>query len=177
MMQASGQALSPNQFVDDAAEVAQLISGSTKTQLAFMDVGGWDSHIQQPGLLNRALPNLGKGLATLVTNLGEVYNKTTIVVMSEFGRTVKENGNRGTDHGHGNFMWLLGGAVKGGQIYGDWTGLSESQLHEQRDLPVSTDFRDAIAEILSNHLQLNSQQIAQVFPNYVFSGNQIDLIR
>ena len=177
MMQASGQALSPNQFVDDAAEVAQLISGSTKTQLAFMDVGGWDSHIQQPGLLNRALPNLGKGLATLATNLGEVYNKTTIVVMSEFGRTVKENGNRGTDHGHGNFMWLLGGAVKGGQIYGDWTGLSESQLHEQRDLPVSTDFRDAIAEILSNHLQLNSQQIAQVFPNYVFSGNQIDLIR
>ena len=177
MMAASGQALSANQFVDDAAEVAKLIAGNTKTQVAFMDVGGWDSHIRQPSLLNRALPNLGKGLATLATNLGTVYDQTTIVVMSEFGRTVKENGNKGTDHGYGNFMWLLGGAVQGGKIYGDWTGLSESQLHEQRDLPVTTDFRDAIATILRNHLQLDSQQIAQVFPNYTFASSQLDLVR
>ena len=177
MMAASGQALSANQFVDDAAEVAKLIAGNTKTQVAFMDVGGWDSHIRQPSLLNRALPNLGKGLATLATNLGTVYEQTTIVVMSEFGRTVKENGNKGTDHGYGNFMWLLGGAVKGGKIYGNWAGLAESQLHEQRDLPVTTDFRDAIATILRNHLQLDSQQIAQVFPNYTFASSQLDLVR
>ena len=176
MMSASRDAVSPDKFVDDAAEVARLIAGDAKTQLAFMDVGGWDTHINQPGIFNRSLPPLGEGLATLVKNLGAAYQNTVIVVMSEFGRTAKENGNKGTDHGHGNVLWLLGGAVKGGQVYGDWTGLDEANLHEKRDLPVNTDFREAIATILSQHLQLNTQQIASVFPDYQPVGN-LSLLR
>ena len=166
MISSSRGAVFPNQFVDDAAEVAKLIAGDAKTQLAFMDIGGWDTHINEPGILNRSLPHLGQGLATLVNNLGATYDNTVIVVISEFGRTVQENGNYGTDHGHGNVMWLLGGAVKGGKTYGDWTGLTESSLHEKRDLPVTTDFREAIASILTQHLQLDSQQLAAVFPDY-----------
>ena len=166
MMSASRGAISAHKFVDDAAEVAKLIAGNAQTQLAFMDIGGWDTHINESGILNRSLPPLGEGLATLIENLGSVYNDTVIVVMSEFGRTAKENGNRGTDHGHGNAMWLLGGAVKGGRVYGDWKGLSEANLHQKRDLPVTTDFREAIASILSQHLQLDSQQLMSVFPDY-----------
>jgi uncharacterized protein (DUF1501 family) len=171
MMAASRGALSASQFVDDAAKVAKLIAGDAKTQLAFMDIGGWDTHINQPGILERSLPPLGQGLATLVQNLGEVYRDTVIVVMSEFGRTARENGNNGTDHGHGNLMLLLGDAIQGGRVYGKWSGLSESNLHEQRDLPVTTDFREAIATILTQHLQLNSQQLASVLPNYQSVGN------
>lgn len=176
MMSSSRAAVSPHKFVDDAAEVAQLIAGDAKTQLAFMDVGGWDTHINEPGILNRSLPRLGEGIATLVKNLGAAYQNTVIVVMSEFGRTAKENGNRGTDHGHGNVMLLLGGAVKGGQVYGDWTGLDEANLHQKRDLPVNTDFREAIASILSQHLQLSAPQIASVFPNYQPVGD-LSLLR
>ena len=176
IMSASSHAVSPHQFVDDAAEVAQLIAGDAKTQLAFMDVGGWDTHINQPGILSRSLLPLGEGLATLASNLGAAYKNTVIVVMSEFGRTAKENGNKGTDHGHGNVMWVLGGAVRGGKIYGDWTGLSESKLHEKRDLPVTTDFRDAIAHILTQHLQLSVSQLASVFPNYQPVSN-LNLLR
>lgn len=171
MMSASRGAVSSSQFVDDAAEVARLIAGDAKTQLAFMDIGGWDTHINQPGILDRSLPLLGKGIATLVHNLGAAYQDTVIVVMSEFGRTAGENGNKGTDHGHGNVMWLLGGAIQGGQVYGNWTGLSEASLHETRDLPVTTDFREAIATILTQHLQLDSQQLALVLPNYQSVGN------
>ena len=175
MMSASRGAVSSHQFVDDAAEVARLIAGDTKTQLAFMDIGGWDTHINEPGILNRSLPALGKGLTTLVENLGTTYKNTVIVVMSEFGRTVKENGNNGTDHGYGNVMWLLGGAIKGG-IYGDWTGLSQSALHDRRDLPVTTDFRDAIASILRQHLGISSSQLTSVFPNYQF-GDRLNFLR
>lgn len=172
---ASGNAIA-NQFVNDAAEVAKLIAGDAQTQLAFMSVGGWDTHINQPGILNRSLPLLGDGLATLAENLGTAYKDTVIVVMSEFGRTVKENGNKGTGHGHGNVMWLLGGAVKGGKIYGDWQGLEEADLHDRRDLPVTTDFRQAIASILTDHLQLSSSDLSAVFPNYQFS-NSLSILR
>jgi uncharacterized protein (DUF1501 family) len=171
MMAASRGAVSSHQFVDDAAKVAKLMVGDAKTQLAFMAIGGWDTHINQSGILERSLPPLGKGIATLVSNLGELYRNTVIVVMSEFGRTARENGNKGTDHGYGNVMWLLGGAIKGGNVYGNWSGLSEASLHEQRDLPVTNDFREAIATILTQHLQLNSQQLALVFPNYQSVGN------
>jgi uncharacterized protein (DUF1501 family) len=171
MMSASRGAVSSSQFVDDAAKVAKLIAGDAKTQLAFMDIGGWDTHINQSGIFDRFLPFLSKGIATLVHNLGEAYQDTVIVVMSEFGRTVPENGNKGTDHGHGNVMWLLGGAIQGGQIYGNWSGLSVANLHEKRDLPVTTDFREAIATILTQHLQLDLPQLASVLPNYQFIGN------
>jgi uncharacterized protein (DUF1501 family) len=165
-----GASLADN-FVDDAIEVAKLMLGDAKTQLAFMDVGGWDTHINEKSVLKRYLPSLGKGLASLVKELGDVYSETTIVVMSEFGRTVKENGNEGTDHGHGNVMWLLGGNIRGGQVYGEWKGLSESNLYEQRDLAITTDFREPIASILTQQISLDSSKIATIFPGYQPVGN------
>ena len=175
MMSASRGAKNVNAFVDDAAEVAKLMVGNTKTQLAFMDVGGWDSHINQTPLHDRLLPHLGEGLATLVKGLEPIYDDTAIVVTSEFGRTVKENGNKGTDHGHGNAMFLLGGAVRGGKVYGQWQGLNQSVLHENRDLPVTTDFREPLSLILQQHLSLDRESLNRVFPNYE-SANTIDFL-
>ena len=175
MVSASRGAPSVAKFVDDAAEVAKLMVGNTKTQLAFMALGQWDTHINQNGVLERSLKPLGQGLATLIKGLGPIYADTVIVVMSEFGRTVAENGNKGTDHGHGNVMWLLGGAVKGGKVYGEWQGLGESVLYEQRDLPVTTDFREAIASILAQHMSLSTTNLAQIFPGFQ-TTNSLNLL-
>ena len=165
-----GASLADN-FVDDAIEVAKLMQGDAKTQLAFMEVGGWDTHINEKSVLKRYLPSLGKGLAALVKELGDSYSETTIIVISEFGRTVKENGNEGTDHGHGNVMWLLGGKIRGGEVYGEWKGLSESDLYEQRDLAITTDFREPIASILTQQMSLDASKIAKIFPGYQPVGN------
>ena len=167
MEEASGGAPPPKGFAKDAKNLAQIMVGDSKTQLGFIGIGGWDTHINQgnsEGALSRRFKPLGEGLATLVQELGPLYSETMIVVMSEFGRTVKENGNGGTDHGHGNVMWVLGGGVRGGQVYGEWPGLDESELFQKRDLAVTTDFRDAIATILEGHLGINQNQLAQVFP-------------
>ena len=171
MMSSSRGAPPANLFVDDAIEVARLMVGNARTQLAFMEIGGWDTHINEKNRLDRSLKSLGKGLATLVKELKPIYSDTVIVVMSEFGRTVKENGNRGTDHGHGNVLWLLGGGIRGGKVYGEWQGLSESTLYQKRDLPVTTDFREVIATILTQHLQINNSNIGQIFPGYQLVGN------
>ena len=117
------------------------------------------------------LKPLGDGLAALVKGLGSIYRDTKIVVMSEFGRTVHENGNGGTDHGHGNVMWLLGGGIQGGKVYGEWPGLEEEQLNEKRDLKVTTDFREAIAPLITTHLNLADNALTQVFPSYRVTGN------
>jgi uncharacterized protein (DUF1501 family) len=93
-----------------------------------------------------------------------MFDDTTIVVMSEFGRTARENGNRGTDHGHGNVMWVLGGGVSGGKVLGEWKGLQGDALNEGRDLPVTTDFRSVLAHIAERHLRLPDQQLARIFP-------------
>ena len=171
MMSSARGAKNADIFVDDAIEVAKLMVGNARTQLAFMEIGGWDTHINQQDSLNKSLKSLGQGLATLARELQPIYSNTAIVVMSEFGRTVKENGNRGTDHGHGNVLWLLGGGVRGGQIYGDWQGLSESVLYEERDLPVTTDFREAIATVLQQHMQVSDADLGQIFPGYKLAGN------
>jgi uncharacterized protein (DUF1501 family) len=105
-----------------------------------------------------------KGLATLAQRLGPLFDDTAIVVMSEFVRTVRQNGNDGTDHGHGNAMWLLGGPVAGGKVYGDWRGLGDGQLLDGRDLPVTTDFRLVLAQIVERHLRLPDKQLQQLFP-------------
>ena len=170
MMSASRGAKNVNAFVDDAAEVAKLMVGNAKTQLAFMQVGGWDTHINQNFAFDRLLPSLGEGLATLVRGLEPIFSDTVIVVMSEFGRTVRENGNKGTDHGYGNAMWLLGGAIRGGN-YGQWQGLSQSKLIENRDLPVTTDFREVLSLILQQHLSLSDDGLSRVFPGYKFASN------
>jgi len=165
-MMASRGATNVNAFVDDAAEVAKLMVGNAKTQLAFMEIGGWDSHVNQDQILERQLPSLGTGLATLISGLEPILNDTVVVIVSEFGRTVRENGNKGTDHGFGNVMWLLGGAVKGGKVYGDWLGLSESALYKNRDLPVNTDFREILSQVVVNHLNVSSDRLDLIFPDY-----------
>ena len=169
MMQADGGAPTAQGFASDAKRLAQLMVRNPKMQLGFVALGGWDTHINQgssQGLLASRLKPLGDGLAELVKGLGAVYRDTTIVVMSEFGRTVHENGNGGTDHGHGNVMWLLGGGVRGQKVYGEWPGLEEGELNEKRDLTVTTDFREAIAPLITNHLQLGEGALSRVFPGY-----------
>lgn len=169
MMQANNGAPSPSGFAKDTQQLARLMVKDSSVQLAFMALGGWDTHINQGGVtgqLARNLKSLGEGLATLRQGLGDIYADTAVVVMSEFGRTVHENGNGGTDHGHGNVMWLMGGKIKGGKVYGQWPGLAQAQLYEGRDLAVTTDFRDIIASLLSRHLQLDGSKINQIFPKY-----------
>ncbi len=169
MQMANNGAPLPNGFVSDAHRLGQLMRKDSSVRLAFMALGGWDTHVNQgssQGQLARILGQFGQGLAELPQALGSVYNDTTILVMPEFGRTVRENGNGGTDHGHGSVMWVLGGGVKGGKVYGDWPGLSAQQLHEGRDLAITTDFRDVIAVILDRQLRLTDQKLAQVLPQY-----------
>ena len=164
---ANGGAPLPNGFPDDAARLATLMRNDAKIQLAFVALGGWDTHANQGagmGQLAGRLAPLGLGLATLAQRLGPMFDDTTIIVMSEFGRTARENGNGGTDHGHGNVMWVLGGDVAGGKVLGDWRGVSDAQLHEGRDLPVTTDFRSVLAQVAERHLRLNDRALEQIFP-------------
>ncbi|MBC7415459.1 MAG: DUF1501 domain-containing protein [Herminiimonas sp.] len=168
MQMADGGAPLPNGFPDDAARLATLMRNDPNIQFAFFALGGWDTHASQGGgtgqLANRLKP-LGHGLATLARRLGPMLSDTTIVVMSEFGRTARENGNGGTDHGHGNVMWIMGGGVAGGKVYGDWQGLSAGQLNEGRDLPVTTDFRSVLTQVAERHLGLDDRRLNQVFPS------------
>lgn len=169
MREADNGAPPANGFAKDTRNLARLMVGDSQTQLAFMALGGWDTHINQgssQGQFANKLKSLAQGLVTLVKELGSLYSDTAIAILSEFGRTVKENGNGGTDHGHGNVMWMLGGGIRGGKVYGEWSGLSESALFQGRDLAVTTDFRDAIASILEQHIQLKANQVAQVFPGF-----------
>ncbi|HEY0587452.1 MAG TPA: DUF1501 domain-containing protein [Pseudoduganella sp.] len=168
MQAADNGAPLPNGFPDDAGRLATLMRNNPNIQLAFIALGGWDTHANQgagSGQLASRLQPLGQGLAILAQRLGPLFDDTVIVVMSEFGRTARENGNRGTDHGHGNAMWLLGGRVQGGKVAGEWKGLADAQLNEGRDLPVTTDFRHVLAHVAERHLQLDAGALARAFPN------------
>jgi uncharacterized protein (DUF1501 family) len=161
-------------FAAETRSLARLMVKDPRIQIAFLQIGGWDTHINQgnsKGLLARNLGELAQGLATLQQELGAIYGHTQIVVMSEFGRTAKENGNGGTDHGHGNAMWLLGGTTKGGKVYGQWPGLAPEQLYQGRDLNITTDFREPIAKILTGHLGLNAASVAKILPQFTPSIN------
>ena len=175
MMSASRGANNADAFVDDATEVAKLMVGNAQTQLAFMEIGGWDTHINQNRTFDRLLPPLAEGLVRLTEGLKPIFSDTAIVVISEFGRTVRENGNQGTDHGYGNVMFLLGGAIKGKKIYTEWSGLDSSVLFENRDLPVTTDFREPLSIILKQHLSLSNDSLNRVFPNFK-AANKINFI-
>jgi uncharacterized protein (DUF1501 family) len=167
MQAADNGAPLPNGFPDDAARLAQLMRNDARIQLAFVALGGWDTHASQgagTGQLANRLAPLAQGLAVLAQRLGPLFDDTTIVVMSEFGRTARENGNGGTDHGHGNVMWVLGGGVSGGQVLGEWAGVGDAALNEGRDLPVTTDFRTVLAQIAEKHLRLGDKQLVQLFP-------------
>lgn len=167
MKMANNGAPLPNGFAGDAQRLGQLMAKDPRIELGFMALGGWDTHVNQGSTLGKGLGNLGKGLAALTKSLGPAYKNTVIVVMSEFGRTLRENGNNGTDHGHGNVMWVLGGKVRGGKVYGEWPGLETAQLYEKRDLAITTDFRDVISTVLAKHMSLNDKQLSQVLPSYV----------
>ena len=167
MMAADNGAPSPITFGEDTAHLARLIKQDPRVNLAFFALGGWDTHVNQgngEGQLANRLRPLAEGLSSLATNLGPAYQDTVILVMSEFGRTVHENGNRGTDHGHGNVMWVLGGGIAGGKVHGRWPGLDAAALNENRDLAVTTDFRSVIASVLAGHLRLSPEQIETVLP-------------
>lgn len=164
----------PTGFTAAARRLARLMRGGAPAdgrvgadagiQVAFLGLGGWDTHVNQAPQLQRNLKALGDGLATLASELGPAFADTAILVMSEFGRTARENGNGGTDHGHGNAMWLLGGGVAGGRFHGRWPGLSDGALHQGRDLAVTTDYRQVAGAVLSEHMGLTPAQVAAVFP-------------
>ena len=168
----------PNGFPDDAGRLAQLMRRDPNVQIAFLALGGWDTHVNQGGakgqLANRLQP-LGQGLSELATRLGPVFDDTTILVISEFGRTARQNGTGGTDHGHGNVMWALGGNIAGGKVYGRWPGIDASALNEGRDLAVTTDFRQVLAGVCMNNLGLPDNKLATVFPG--FDGPPLNIAR
>ncbi len=151
-------------------QIARLIKADVGLEVAFTDVGGWDTHVnevaQKPsqGQLANLLNDFGQSIAAFYQDLGDRMADVTLVTMSEFGRTARENGNRGTDHGHANAMFVLGGDIAGGKIYGEWPGLGDGQLYEDRDLNLTTDFRDVLGELVTRHL--GNREIANVFPGY-----------
>lgn len=148
-------------------QIAQLIKAGVGLEVAFAEAGGWDTHINQGGArgqLANLLRDFSGAIAAFATDLGKRMDDVVLLTMSEFGRTARENGSRGTDHGHGNAMLALGNAVNGGRVYGEWKGLKDDQLNEGRDLAVTTDFRDVFAEAASRHL--GAQDLAALFPKY-----------
>jgi uncharacterized protein (DUF1501 family) len=148
-------------------QIAQLSKADVGLEVAFAEVGGWDTHVNQgstEGQLAARLDDFARGLAALVADLGDRMADTVILTMSEFGRAVGENGNRGTDHGHGNAMLAIGGGVRGGRVYGKWPGLDMDQRYERRDLAVTTDFRDVFGEVVVRHLGV--QDPRSIFPGY-----------
>lgn len=150
------------------ADIARLIKADAGLEAAWIDSYGWDTHRQQgrteSGELPRRLDELGQTLAAFRADLGEHLERVVVLVMSEFGRTARENGTGGTDHGHGTVMLLLGGGLQGGRVYGDFPGLAAEHLYEGRDLAVTTDFRDVLAEICERHLRVADP--TPLFPGY-----------
>ena len=149
--------------------MAQLVKADVGLEVAFTELGQWDHHANEGsavGQLANRLDDFARGLAAFSLDLGDRMADVVVVTMSEFGRTVRENGNRGTDHGHGNAMLIFGGGVKGGKVYGRWPGLEREQLWQGRDLAITTDFRDVFAEIVTTHL--GATDVSRVFPGYAY---------
>jgi uncharacterized protein (DUF1501 family) len=166
---AAGAAYPNGRLGQSLRQIAQLIKADVGLEVAFADMGGWDTHVNEVGVqpavgpLANLLREFGNALAAFHRDMGDRMADITVVTMSEFGRTARENGSRGTDHGHANFMFALGGAVRGGRIYGEWPGLAREQLHEGRDLALTTDFRDVLAELVEAR---NGGGARNVFPGY-----------
>ncbi|MBV8379417.1 MAG: DUF1501 domain-containing protein [Paucibacter sp.] len=167
MQAASRNAVNAKGFSLEARRMARLMRD--RVALGFIDVGGWDTHVGQggaSGALAGRLGELSQGLAAFADEMGpQAWSHTTVVVLSEFGRTFRENGNRGTDHGHGSAYWVLGGAVKGGRIVGEQVELRRDTLFQGRDWPVLTDYRAMLGGVLGRMYGLNAAQLATIFPN------------
>jgi uncharacterized protein (DUF1501 family) len=154
-------------FGESLQQLSQLIKSNLGVQVAFADIGGWDHHVNEgstQGQLANILREFSGSLFAFWMDLGSLAEETVVVTMSEFGRTARENGNRGTDHGHANAMFVMGGPVRGGRVYGRWPGLDASQLYEGRDLAVTTDFRRVLSEAVSQHL--GNHKLETVFPGF-----------
>jgi uncharacterized protein (DUF1501 family) len=156
-----------SQFGQRLLAIAQLVKANVGLEVAFADIGGWDTHVNQGGAtgqLAARLDDFAQSINALVTDLGDKMGDVVILTMSEFGRMAKENGNRGTDHGHAGALFVIGGNVKGGKVYGQWPGLEQEQLYEGRDLALTTDFRSVFAEVASDHLGAN--KLDTIFPGF-----------
>jgi uncharacterized protein (DUF1501 family) len=149
-------------------QIAQLVKADVGLEIAFAEAGGWDTHVNQgssAGQLGARLDDFSRGIAALARDLGDRMSDVVILTMSEFGRAVAENGNRGTDHGHGNAMMIIGGQnVRGGKVYGRWPGLAREQRYDGRDLAVTTDFRSVFADVVRGHLGVNDTRT--IFPGF-----------
>jgi uncharacterized protein (DUF1501 family) len=162
---ASRNAITAKGFELQARRIAKLMRD--KYPLGFVDIGGWDTHVGQggaTGYLASRLDELGRGLVAFADALGSQWANTTVVVLSEFGRTFRENGNRGTDHGHGSVYWVLGGGIRGGRIVGEQVKLEAGSLFQNRDLPVLNEYRRVLGGLLARLYTLNNAQLDQVFP-------------
>lgn len=155
-------------------QIAALIKADVGVEAAFAEIGGWDHHQNEPGQIANVLRQFGSALAAFSKDLGDRMEDVVLVTMSEFGRTARENGNSGTDHGHGGAMFVLGGPVCGGKVYGKWPGLEDEQLYEKRDLAVTTDFRAVLSELVT--AQLGGSDLANVFPGY-HPGEPLGIVR
>lgn len=162
------EAVYPNsQLGRSLKQIAQLIKAGVGLEVAFAETNGWDTHLNQGGArgqLANLLRDMSNSISAFVTDLGKRMDDVVILTMSEFGRTARENGSRGTDHGHGNAMMVIGNNVNGGKVYGEWKGLKNDQLNEGRDLAITTDFRDIFAELAVKHL--GSSTKPDLFPKY-----------
>lgn len=148
-------------------QIAQLIKANVGLEIAFADAGGWDTHVNQGGATGQLAQRLGDfahAIAALVADLGDRMGDVAILTMSEFGRMAKENGTGGTDHGHAGALFVIGGDVKGGRVYGAWPGLAPEQLYEGRDLALTTDFRSVFSEVAGRHL--GATRLDAIFPGY-----------
>ncbi|MCI0433942.1 MAG: DUF1501 domain-containing protein [Gemmatimonadetes bacterium] len=159
----------PNgEFGRSLRELAQLIKADLGVEIAFVDIGGWDTHNNQGAIDNGELPTrlraFSQAIHAFSRDLGDRMQDVVLLTMSEFGRTARENGNAGTDHGKANVMFVLGGGVQGGRIHGNWPGLAREQLNENRDLALTTDFRDVFAELLARHL--GCRDLNAIFPDF-----------
>jgi uncharacterized protein (DUF1501 family) len=166
MQAANRNAITATGFELEARRMAGLMSD--KFNIAFIDVGGWDTHVNQgnaQGPLANLLTSLGQGLAGFAEQMGPAWRRTVVVVISEFGRTFRENGTRGTDHGHGSVYWVLGGAIQGGRLAGEQLAITARTLNQSRDFPVLTEYRALLAALFRQMYSLNSGQVARIFPN------------
>jgi uncharacterized protein (DUF1501 family) len=158
-------------------QIAQIVKSDLGLEVAFTELGQWDHHANEGGatgqLANR-LDDFARGISAFARDLGDRMADVILVSMSEFGRTVRENGNRGTDHGHGNAMLVLGGDVRGGRVFGPWPGLEREQLWQGRDLAITTDFRDVFTELVTGHL--GATDVSRIFPGYA-AGGSLGLLR
>jgi len=156
-----------SQFGQRLRQIAQLIKSDVGLEVAFADIGGWDTHVNQGGVqgqLANRLDDFAQSIAALSTDLGDKMENVVVLTMSEFGRMARQNGNGGTDHGHAGAMFVIGGGVKGKKVYGKWPGLAPEQLFEGRDLALTTDFRSVFAEIAAGHL--GATRLDAVFPGF-----------